>query len=891
MGAVHGSRARGIISAPAGAWAAALAALLLALTGVGLASIPAAAAEGYEISGTVILPEEANPAWMETVYVEAYDEFNAYPADLDLDTGAYSITVPAPGTYWITTWLDDYYDPELDDWFATGLVPVNVAVEVGEAGAPHTNLVLELGRSISGTVTLAPGADPSLLDQGIVAYAESTDDENWDYRSVTVDPETGEYTIHGLAPGEYVVGFEGDTVWDEDAQVGVTTNVVSEYYDDVAAWEDATRLDVTTDDITGIDAELAAGRTLSGTVTLPPGTPAVVMEAVQVNVSEIDGDRSQMAQVAADGGYTVTGLAPGDYLVEFMVWDYYDEATDMYIRPNILGEFWDGAQAPWDADVVTVGAANISGIDATLVEGETISGTVTLEPGADPTLLEQGIDVYAEPLDGWTGGWATVDPATGAYSLAGLAPGEYSVHFSGSATWDDEDQVDVVTNVVPEYWDDALAWEDSTPVSVAGGPATGIDAELAEGRTISGTVSVGAGGDPAWLAGVFVEVIGDPLGGGAMVDAATGEYTVVGLPDGDFTVQFMAEGYWDDVAEEWVEVNLVSEFYDDAALVEDATPVTLDGSSATGIDAELAVGRTLSGTLTLAEGAHPDEQLYVTAWTLAGEEAGTAYLEGPGDYTIMALAPGEYVVEFAADGYLDEDADMWIDWEIQDEFYDDVLTLDEATPVSVVDADATGIDAELALREGVILTDIESSAFVNEITWLAYSGITTGYPSGDGTAEFRPLGNVTRDAMAAFLYRFAGSPEWELPDESPFIDVTPDSPFYHEITWLESTGITTGWTTPKGQEYRPFSRITRDAMAAFLFRFAGSPDWWEAPDDSPFIDVTPATPFYTEITWLADSGITTGWSTPAGQQFRPLDFIKRDAMAAFLFRFNQGGVG
>ncbi|BDZ62145.1 hypothetical protein Lsed01_02405 [Demequina sediminis] len=41
------------------------------------------------------------------------------------------------------------------------------------------------------------------------------------------------------------------------------------------------------------------------------------------------------------------------------------------------------------------------------------------------------------------------------------------------------------------------------------------------------------------------------------------------------------------------------------------------------------------------------------------------------------------------------------------------------------------------------------------------------------------------------------------------------------------------------------------------------------------------------IGWLAAEGISTGWSTPAGQEFRPLADITRDAMAAFLYRFDQ----
>ncbi|MFW7413854.1 S-layer homology domain-containing protein [Demequina sp. SO4-18] len=195
----------------------------------------------------------------------------------------------------------------------------------------------------------------------------------------------------------------------------------------------------------------------------------------------------------------------------------------------------------------------------------------------------------------------------------------------------------------------------------------------------------------------------------------------------------------------------------------------------------------------------------------------------------------------------------------------------------------------------VVLTDVSDnpssryySEFAEEITWFADQGITTGYSNGDGTSQYRPFGKVTRDAMAAFLYRYAGEPPVTLPAESAFVDVTPaSSDFYDEIAWLAEQGITRGWDTYAGVEYRPFQAITRDAMAAFLFRFAGSPNV-VPPATSPFEDVDRiSTEFYEEITWLAETGITTGWDTSTGKEFRPYDPITRDAMAAFIYRYDE----
>jgi len=101
--------------------------------------------------------------------------------------------------------------------------------------------------------------------------------------------------------------------------------------------------------------------------------------------------------------------------------------------------------------------------------------------------------------------------------------------------------------------------------------------------------------------------------------------------------------------------------------------------------------------------------------------------------------------------------------------------------------------------------------FFRHVEWLAGTGITTGWP--DGT--FRPSNTIERQAMAAFLYRAAGSPGFTPPATPTFSDVPRTSLFFAEIEWLAQTGITTGW--PDGT-FRPTNPVERQAMAAFLSR-------------------------------------------------------------------------
>ena len=103
-----------------------------------------------------------------------------------------------------------------------------------------------------------------------------------------------------------------------------------------------------------------------------------------------------------------------------------------------------------------------------------------------------------------------------------------------------------------------------------------------------------------------------------------------------------------------------------------------------------------------------------------------------------------------------------------------------------------------------------------DISWLATKGITTGFP--DGT--FRPYADVARADMAAFLYRLAGSPEYEAPAFSPFGDVDSSTAHYKEVCWLAEAGISQGWSADGGREFRPYATVARADMAAFLHRMS-----------------------------------------------------------------------
>ena len=205
-------------------------------------------------------------------------------------------------------------------------------------------------------------------------------------------------------------------------------------------------------------------------------------------------------------------------------------------------------------------------------------------------------------------------------------------------------------------------------------------------------------------------------------------------------------------------------------------------------------------------------------------------------------------------------------------------------------AGALGGSSAAALRAAASTSsfaDISAGApFAAEIYWLADKGISTGWPEPDGTRTYRPLAPVNRDAMAAFMHRLEGAPDFSPPLVSPLVDVAPVDMFFKEIIWITASNISTGWDEGNGTtSYRPGQAVNRDAMAAFMYRLAERPAF-TPPTMSPFADVPTDSLFYHEITWLAAQGISTGWAEADGSRtFRPLQPVNRDAMAAFMYRF------
>ena len=188
-----------------------------------------------------------------------------------------------------------------------------------------------------------------------------------------------------------------------------------------------------------------------------------------------------------------------------------------------------------------------------------------------------------------------------------------------------------------------------------------------------------------------------------------------------------------------------------------------------------------------------------------------------------------------------------------------------ATPTTGTPSPATPA-ARIGGGSGLPFTDIAGTPFVDEIVWLADTGITTGC----APTLFCPTDPVTRGQMATFLARALGPAGDARPTTSP---TTTAPPTRTTSTASPRPASPPAAATPTSA---PPTRSPRAQLASFLARALDLPatttDYFTDDDGSVHEDA---------INRIADAGITTGCG--AGR-FCPDGIVIRQVLAAFLYR-------
>ena len=413
------------------------------------------------------------------------------------------------------------------------------------------------------------------------------------------------------------------------------------------------------------------GGTISGTVLDENGEP---VKGFSVCTSPVLGNTNPSScfenegETAADGTYTIHGLASGEYKIHFFGGS-----------GNYLGRWYPDKPTRAEAAAVTVTApAPLAGIDATLQSGGVISGTL-LESGTHNPI--QFAQICAKPVSG-TNLYCSQTKAGGEYSVYSLPTREYVVEFAGpdnSTDWP----------YVPSFSGGTTDPATATPVGVTAGSKTGgVDGEVEKGGTIGGHVSDAVSHEPAF--GIEAcAYSGGTIVGHCEPTGHEGDYTIIGLPAGSYAVRFVPADGGDEQDFRIGNQNYLPQFYEDAATEGAATPVASGPrTEKTGIDVEMHEGGGVSGTVTgpLGEPLREAQACVVESAEDLGGRCGQTNVDG--EYEIAGLYPGSYVVRFWASGQQQH--------ELASEYFEDVLGFGEAEPVTVTGTAVTEhIDAHL----------------------------------------------------------------------------------------------------------------------------------------------------------------------------------------------------
>jgi hypothetical protein len=177
-------------------------------------------------------------------------------------------------------------------------------------------------------------------------------------------------------------------------------------------------------------------------------------------------------------------------------------------------------------------------------------------------------------------------------------------------------------------------------------------------------------------------------------------------------------------------------------------------------------------------------------------------------------------------------------------------------------------------------TDVkESDWFYDSVRYVYENNMFTGVEAD----KFEPQSNLTRAMLVTVLYRSEDEPE--ITESSGFKDVEAESWYENAVAWAESNGIVKGYSDT---EFAPNDNITREQIAAIMFRFAQfketvpEGEWAIQLDYADLADISD---------WASESvmycklnGIMLGNDN---NEFKPSDNATRAEAAAIMQRFTE----
>ena len=165
--------------------------------------------------------------------------------------------------------------------------------------------------------------------------------------------------------------------------------------------------------------------------------------------------------------------------------------------------------------------------------------------------------------------------------------------------------------------------------------------------------------------------------------------------------------------------------------------------------------------------------------------------------------------------------------------------------------------------------------------------IEKGLMHGISADKFLPDGSVSRAQLAAILWRLEGNPA--PVSAAGFSDVADGAWYAGAVRWAADSGVVKGYADGR---FRPNDAVTREQMAALLYRFAEYKGYDVSiggdTDLLRFVDGAAVGGYAVPaMRWACGSGLMTGAQRDGGMALAPRDTTTRAQAATLLTRFQS----
>ena len=174
-----------------------------------------------------------------------------------------------------------------------------------------------------------------------------------------------------------------------------------------------------------------------------------------------------------------------------------------------------------------------------------------------------------------------------------------------------------------------------------------------------------------------------------------------------------------------------------------------------------------------------------------------------------------------------------------------------------------------AATEDTGFSDVAATAwYADSVKYVRDNGLM----NGTSATTFSPEADTSRAMLTTILYRASGSPA--VTNTTHFSDVSPDAYYANAVAWASENNIVSGYGNGRFGANDP---VTREQIAAILWRYVGSPNVGTAQD---FVDESQISAYAMDaVDWARTNGVINGMN---GNRFAPKNHAPRAQVATIL---------